>query len=67
MGLLTEDGTLYVLSAHHVSSAAFDAAKQLAGQAVDVTGVPLERDGVKGLEVRRVGRKTGRLSDTAKE
>jgi hypothetical protein len=59
MGLLTGDGTLYVLSAHHVSSAAFDAAKRLAGQTVDVTGVPLERHGVKGLEVRRVGRGAG--------
>ena len=30
MGLLTEDETLYVLSAHHVSSASFEAAKRLA-------------------------------------
>jgi hypothetical protein len=57
MGLLTGDGTLYVLSAHHVSNAAFEAAKRLAGEQVDVTGVPLERHGVKGLEVRRVGRR----------
>ena len=56
MGLLTGDGTLYVLTAYHVSSAAFDTARRLAGQAVDLTGVPSERHGVNGLEVRRVGR-----------
>jgi len=57
MGLLTDDGTLYVLSADHVSHAAFEAAKRLAGEQVDVTGVPVERHGVKGLEVHRVGRR----------
>ena len=57
MGLVTEDGTLYVLSAYHMSSAAFDTAKRMAGEDVEVTGVPTERHGVKGLEVRRVGRR----------
>jgi hypothetical protein len=57
MGLLADDGTLRVLSAWHMSRAPFDTAKRLAGQQVEVTGVPLERQGVRGLEVRRVGRK----------
>ena len=57
MGLLTDDGTLWVLTAYHMSSAAFDTAKRMAGERVDVTGVPVERHGVKGLEVRRVGRR----------
>lgn len=56
MGLLTDDGTLYVLVAYHLSSSAFDTAKRLAGARVQLTGVPLERNGVKGIEVRRVGR-----------
>ena len=57
MGLLTDDGGLWVLTAYHVTSAAYDTAKQMAGEQVNVEGVPLERGGVRALEVRRVGRR----------
>ena len=57
MGLLTDEGELWVLTAYHLTSATFDAAKQMAGEQVSVEGVPLERGGVRALEVRRVGRR----------
>jgi hypothetical protein len=54
MGLLTEDGTVYLLYANHDDGAAFEATKDFAGQKVEVTGVEANRAGVKGLEVHTV-------------
>jgi hypothetical protein len=54
MGLLAEDGTVYLLYASHEDGSAFEATKEFAGQKVEVTGVEATRAGVKGLEVHSV-------------
>ncbi len=54
MGLLAEDGTVYVLSANHKAGDAFEAAKEHAGAMVELTGTPHEAGGVKVLEVLAV-------------
>lgn len=54
LGLLTDDGDLYVLFADHQDSTAFEKAKDHAGSMVQVTGAVSEKGGVKGITVRTV-------------
>lgn len=54
MGLLTDDGTVYLLYASHGNGDAFEAAKELAGTKVEIQGAGMDRSGVKGLEVHAV-------------
>ena len=54
MGLLTEDGTVYLLYASHKDAAAFEQAKEHAGQSVEITGVAATQAGIKGIEVNGV-------------
>jgi len=54
MGLLADDGTVYVLFANHQNGDAYAAAKDLAGQKVELKGVASEQGGVHGLEVAAV-------------
>ena len=54
MGLLADDGTVYLLVASHTSTEAFDAAKKHAGEKVEVKGVTADRDGIKMIEVQSV-------------
>jgi len=54
MGLLAEDGTVYLLYASHDDAAAFEQAKDLAGQNVELKGAPATRAGITGLEVHAV-------------
>ncbi len=54
MGLLAEDGTVYLLYASHEDSAAFEKAKEHAGQRVEINGVTATQAGIKGLEVHGV-------------
>jgi len=54
MGLLTDDGTVYLLYASHKDGSAFEAAKDFAGQKVEITGVEADRAGMKGFEVQSV-------------
>jgi len=54
MGLLTDDGTLYLLYASHKDGAPFEAAKELAGDMVSVSGTLSTTAGVKGIEVQAV-------------
>ena len=54
MGLLTKDGTVYLLYANHKDAAAFEQAKEHAGQSVEITGVAATQSGIKGLEVHGV-------------
>jgi len=54
MGLLADDGTLYLLYASHADGAAFEAAKELAGLQVELTGKESSQNGVHGLEVASV-------------
>ena len=54
LGLLTADGKLYLLAADHQDPTAFRKAKQLAGEQVEMTGSPAERDGITALTVHAV-------------
>ncbi|HXI02606.1 MAG TPA: hypothetical protein VNI57_05460 [Candidatus Saccharimonadales bacterium] len=54
MGLLADDGTVYLLTASHGDPAAFNQAKDLAGKKVEITGAESEMSGIKGIEVHAV-------------
>ena len=54
MGLLAEDGTVYVLFADHGDSSAYEMAKEKAGQTVEISGTLSDKSGVKGLTVQGV-------------
>jgi hypothetical protein len=54
MGLLLEDGTVYLLYASHEDGSAFETAKGHAGQKVEITGVAATQAGIKGLEIHGV-------------
>lgn len=51
MGLLTDDGKVVVLAAHHDDASAFEAAKDLAGMQAEITGILSEKDGIKMVTV----------------
>ena len=51
MGLLTDDGTLVLLAAHHKDGSPYEALKDLAGQQAVVMGSLAERDGMKVVTV----------------
>ena len=59
MGLLTEDGNLYLLYASHSDGSAFEQAKELAGEMVALTGKESAQNGVKGIEVASVEKSDG--------
>ncbi len=52
MGLLTEDGTLYLLAKDGGDAAPFEDLKELAGEEAEVKGTLTERDGMKMLVVK---------------
>jgi len=54
MGLLTKDGSLYLLTVSHENADPFNQAKKWAAEQVIVSGPILERDGMKALEVDKV-------------
>lgn len=54
MGLLTTDGTVYLLLASHTEPAPYEEAKIHAGAKVEVRGKAASRAGIKGLEVLSV-------------
>lgn len=54
MGLLAEDGTVYLLYANHKDGSAFEQAKEFAGQKVEIVGIAATQAGVRGLEVSSV-------------
>lgn len=54
MGLLADDGTVYVLYASHKDGSAFEAAKELAGTKVQISGKLSTMSGIKGIEVQAV-------------
>ncbi len=51
MGLLTSDGTVYLLTMDHDNADPYNDLKTLAGKMVSVTGTMVARGGLKGLEV----------------
>ena len=54
MGLLTAEGKVYLLYASHSDGAAFEQAKEFAGQQVEIQGKPAMMAGIHGLEVNAV-------------
>lgn len=57
LGLLAADGKVYVLLADHNDTTAYNKAKTLAGQQVEIKGEAVSRDGLSGLTVLAVTRK----------
>ena len=51
IGLLTDKGVLYVLVPPHDNKDGYNEAKKLAGDKVEVTGMPFARNGTKAIEV----------------
>jgi hypothetical protein len=54
MGLLSADGSLYLLTLNHDNPDPYNALKKMVGQNVTVTGPVNERGGVKGLDVSKM-------------
>jgi hypothetical protein len=51
MGLLTSEGTLYLLTMNHDNPDPYNQIKEMAGKTVAVTGEVMERSGMKGIDV----------------
>jgi len=51
MGLLTSDGTLYLLTMNHDNPDPYNQLKTMAGKTVSVTGMVMTRSGMKGIDV----------------
>ena len=51
MGLLTNDGRLYLLTMDHDNADPYNQLKEWVGSMVVVTGTPLERSGIKAIDV----------------
>jgi len=51
MGLLTADGTLYLLTLDHDNADPYNQLKGMAGKTVAVTGAVVTRGGMKGIDV----------------
>lgn len=51
MGLLTDDGVVYLLTADHKDGEPFEALKELAGENASVTGSLSEKGGMKMINV----------------
>ena len=58
MGLLTADGTVYLLTMSHTSADPYNKAKELAAKMVEITGPVSERGGLKGIEVTAIAEVT---------
>ena len=54
MGLLADDGKVFLLYANHKDSSAFEQAKEFAGKRVEITGKSASRSGFVGIEVLSV-------------
>ena len=51
MGLLTADGTLYLVTMNHDNPDPYNKLKDMAGKNVKITGVVMARNGMKGIDV----------------
>lgn len=58
MGLLTDDGKVYLLLADDSKKDPYEETKKHAGEQITVTGVLAEKDGIKGLVVNDVKTKS---------
>ena len=57
VGLLSTDGKLYLLVSDHVDSGAYEKARKLAGEQVEMKGEVAAKDGVNALTVHDVKKK----------
>ena len=63
MGLLTSDGKLYLLTLNHDNPDPYNKLKAMAGKNVAVTGMVMDRSGMKGIDVaefKPVGAQAGK-------
>jgi len=51
MGILTSDGTLYLLTMNHDNADPYNQLKEMAGKTVSVTEVVMTRGGMRGIDV----------------
>lgn len=51
MGLLLDDGTVYLLTMSHSDADPFNSAKEMAAETVEISGPVFERGGISALEV----------------
>ena len=51
MGLLTADGSLYLITLNHDNADPYNKLKDMAGKKVKVTGTVMTRNGMKGIDV----------------
>jgi len=58
MGLLTNEGKVYLLVSGHDKKEPYEALKKHAGEEVTVTGTLTEKDGIKGIVVSAVKAKS---------
>lgn len=54
MGLLAKGDTLYLILRNHAAMDAYDKAKELAAERVEITGVVVDKAGVRGILVTSV-------------
>src|SRR5262245_56836961 len=54
MGLLTSDGTLYLVTLNHDNADPYNSLKNMAGKNVTVTGELMSRSGIQGIDVSAV-------------
>ncbi|TMQ57422.1 MAG: hypothetical protein E6K76_10410 [Candidatus Eisenbacteria bacterium] len=54
MGLLTNQGALYLLTMNHDNPDPYNKLKEMAGKKVTVTGTLMTRGGVKGMDVASI-------------
>ena len=54
MGLLTSDGTLYLLTMNHDNADPYNDLKMMAGKTVSVTGTVMTRGGMKAIDVSEI-------------
>ncbi len=57
VGVLAADGKLYLLVADHIDSSAYEKARKLAGEEVEIKGETAAKDGVNALTVHEVRKK----------
>ncbi len=58
MGLLTDDGTLYLLTMSHDNADPFNKAKDMAAETVSITGPIHTKNGIKSIEVTEIAENT---------
>jgi len=62
MGVLTPDGTLYLVTLNHDNGDPYNKLKDMAGKTVKVTGTVMTRNGVKGIDVTEAAEVTAAVA-----